>query len=203
MEELPQPVDVGSGKCSSTITEPGGCGATIKSREEILQLKKNKKKKWSGVKQGKNMLKTPSPIDPKFYICPRCYKQENTRVKAKASSSEIVSSPSGSSSSVSLLQLKVMRNKEHAINHLFNEILNKNEKLRQKAKVSKKKLSSLKSYKAQATRREKKKIKKNKTKDNGITALWKSIMPENGGTLFKYNKAIREAILIIIEVAPL
>ena len=50
MEELPQPVDVGSGKCSSTITEPGGCGATIKSREEILQLKKNKKKKWSGVK---------------------------------------------------------------------------------------------------------------------------------------------------------
>lgn len=86
------------------------------------------------------------------------------------------------------------------MNRLLNAILSHGEKLRQKAKVSKKKLSSLKSYKAQATLREKKRIKKNKTKDNGITALWKSIVPENGGTLFKYNKAIREAILIIIEM---
>ena len=35
MGELPQPLDLGTGKCSPTIVKPGGCGATIMSVEEI------------------------------------------------------------------------------------------------------------------------------------------------------------------------
>ena len=48
MGELPlsQPLNLGTGKCSSTMVKPDGCGATIKSREELLH---NGRKKWSSV----------------------------------------------------------------------------------------------------------------------------------------------------------
>ena len=50
----PQPVDLGSGKCSSTMVKSDGCGATIKSREELLC---DGNQKWSAISKKKQKLK--------------------------------------------------------------------------------------------------------------------------------------------------
>jgi len=54
MGEPPQPVDLGTGKCSSTIVNPGGCGATIKSVEEIQG---DRRKKWADISSSKEWFK--------------------------------------------------------------------------------------------------------------------------------------------------
>ena len=80
MEELPlpHPLDLGTGRCSSTIVKPNGCGATIKSRQELLQ---GKKRKWINISsQQRNMLAKPSPMNDSFYVCTSCYWHESKRL---------------------------------------------------------------------------------------------------------------------------
>ena len=74
MGEPPQPVDLGTGKCSSTIVNPGGCGATIKSVEEIQG---DRRKKWADISSSKKRMRSKtSPINADYNICMRCYKLE-------------------------------------------------------------------------------------------------------------------------------
>ena len=56
MKDCSQYIDLGSGKCGSTFVVPSGCGATIKSRDELLR-----REKWANVSSKKRkMLARPS-----------------------------------------------------------------------------------------------------------------------------------------------
>ena len=69
-----QYIDLGSGRCGSTFVVPSGCGATIKSRDELLC---DKKPKWANVSLKKRkMLARPSPFNADNTVCVRCYNKE-------------------------------------------------------------------------------------------------------------------------------
>ena len=56
-----QYTNLGSGRCGSTFVVPSGCGATIKSRDELLC---DKKPKWANVSSKKRkMLARPSQFN--------------------------------------------------------------------------------------------------------------------------------------------
>ena len=108
MEELPlpQPLDLGTGRCSSTIVKADGCGATIKSRQELLQ---GKKRKWSTISsQKRNMLANKSPMNDSFYVCPSCYWHESKRLSEQSSEIVGVTMPSA------LVEKQISRNLELA-----------------------------------------------------------------------------------------
>ena len=95
-----QYIDLGSGRCGSTFVVPSGCGATIKSRDELLC---DKKEKWANVSsKKKKMLARPSPFNDDNTVCDRCHRQE-VRLKVPVARD-------GVSSTVSVALLKCIKN---------------------------------------------------------------------------------------------
>lgn len=57
----PAYIDLGKGKCGSTIDVSTGCGKEIKTKEELQQRKNSdKKRKWSNVSSKKQSMRSRS-----------------------------------------------------------------------------------------------------------------------------------------------
>eukprot|EP00944_MAST-04C_sp_MAST-4C-sp1_P014077 g14077.t1 len=77
----PAYIDLGKGKCGSTIGVSTGCGKEIKTKKELLALAASNKVKVTLSKlptKIRSMRSTPSPFNETNLVCVSCYNKELT-----------------------------------------------------------------------------------------------------------------------------